>query len=85
VIRNRLTATLDILPYPLQRVLVKHPSTAAEAAGRVDLGPLWAGQRASLSVPTDISTFLQQIVDDMSVVGGPVMEWSATRRQGRQQ
>src|SRR5262245_39794188 len=73
----------DILPYPLQRALVKHLSTAAEAAGRTDLVPLWAGQSASVSVCTDVSTFLRQLVDDMSVIGGPVMEWNTRRRQGQ--
>jgi len=39
----------EILPYPLQRTLVRNLSVAAEAAGCVDLMPLWAGQSAPLS------------------------------------
>lgn len=84
-IHNRLLDELnqpgtEILPYPLQRALVKHLSTAAAAAGRVDLVPLWAGQSANLSAPTDASAFLRQLVDDLSAIAGPVMEWSAQRR-----
>jgi nitronate monooxygenase len=37
----------EILPYPLQRGLVRHLSVAAAAAGRSDLLPLWAGQSAA--------------------------------------
>ena len=53
-IHNRLMEELnregtEILPYPLQRALVRHLSMAAEAAGRSDLLPLWAGQSAALS------------------------------------
>jgi nitronate monooxygenase len=39
----------EILPYPLQRGLVRHLSVAAETAGRSDLLPLWAGQSAGPS------------------------------------
>src|SRR4029077_8324169 len=51
-IHNRLMEELNqkgtpILPYPLQRALVRNLSIAAEAAGRSDLLPLWAGQSAS--------------------------------------
>src|SRR5439155_20079096 len=45
-IHNRLMDELnrngtEILPYPLQRGLVRNLSIAAEAAGRPDLLPLW--------------------------------------------
>jgi len=48
-IHNRLMEELnrkeiEILPYPLQRGLVRNVSIAAEAAGRSDLLPMWAGQ-----------------------------------------
>ena len=36
----------EILPYPLQRGLFRALSGAAEAAGRPDWLPLWAGQSA---------------------------------------
>src|SRR6266403_107676 len=60
-IHNRLMEELnrkgvEILPYPLQRGLVRNLSIAAEAAGRSDLMPLWAGQSATLSTCTDVAT-----------------------------
>ena len=65
-IHNRLLEELNqggtaILPYPLQRRLVRNLAIAAEAAGRADLLPLWAGQSANLSACTDASAFLTLI------------------------
>jgi nitronate monooxygenase len=84
-IHNRLLEELnrsgtEILPYPLQRALIKNLSSAAEAAGRSDLLPLWAGQSAVLSPVTDASAFLTSLVDDLSEVSGAVVQWSANRR-----
>jgi nitronate monooxygenase len=84
-IYNRLLEELnrpgtEILPYPLQRALVRNLSVAAEAAGRSDLLPLWAGQSATVSKWTDVSAFLSSLVDDVSEIAGPVMQWSANRR-----
>src|SRR3984893_7864425 len=73
----------EILPYPLQRGLVRKLSIAAEAAGRSDLLPLWAGQSANLSPCTDLSAFLNSLVQEVSEIAGPVIEWSANRRQKR--
>jgi nitronate monooxygenase len=69
-IQNRLMQELnrsgaELLPYPLQRGLVRSLSTAAEAAGRADLVPLWAGQSAGLSTCTDAVTFLALLVEDV--------------------
>jgi len=69
-IRNRLMQELnrsgaEFLPYPLQRGLVRNLSTAAEAAGRADLVPLWAGQSAGLSPCTNAVTFLGLLVEDV--------------------
>jgi nitronate monooxygenase len=85
-IRNPLMDELnrkdtEILPYPLQRALVKNLSTAAEAAGRSDLVSMWAGQSADLSTCTDASAFLQSLVDEVSEIAGPVTQWSARRHQ----
>jgi nitronate monooxygenase len=85
-IQNRLLEELNrpgtrILPYPLQRALVRTLSTAADAAGRWDLLPLWAGQSARISNSTDASAFLSALVDDVSDIAGPVAEWSANRRR----
>jgi nitronate monooxygenase len=85
-IHNRLLEELnrpgtEILPYPLQRALVRNLSMAAEAAGRSDLLPLWAGQSAMVSTGTDVAALLSSLVDDLSEIAGPVVQWSANRRQ----
>jgi len=85
-IQNRLMSELkeeraEILPYPLQRMLVRNLSIAAEAAGRADLMPLWAGQSANLSTCTEVSVFLNSLVGEVSEIAGPVTEWSAQRRE----
>jgi nitronate monooxygenase len=75
-IHNRLMEELnrkgtEILPYPLQRGLVRNLSIAAEAAGRSDLLPLWAGQSANLSRCTDVSAFCNSLVKEVSQIAGP--------------
>jgi len=85
-IHNRLLEELNqegtaILPYPLQRRLVRNLSIAAEAAGRSDLLPLWAGQSANLSTCTDALAFLTSLVEEVSEIAGPIIRWSATRRE----
>ena len=85
-IRNRLMEELnrhgtELLPYPLQRGLVRSLSTAAEAAGRSDLLPLWAGQSAGLSACSDAVTFLGLLVEEVAGIASPVVEWSARRRR----
>jgi nitronate monooxygenase len=82
-IHNRLLEDVnrtgtEVLPYPLQRGLVRSLAVAAEAAGRSDLVPLWAGQSASLSAPTDAASFLGSLVEDVAAIAGPVMQWSAS-------
>ena len=84
-IQNRLMEELnrsgtELLPYPLQRGLVRDLSTAAEAAGRADLLPLWAGQSASLSTYSDAVAFLGCLIEEVADIAGPVMQWSAGRR-----
>src|SRR6202011_1870527 len=85
-IHNRLLQELNqdgtaILPYPLQRSLVRNLTIPAEAAGRSDLLPLWAGQSASLSTCTDVSRFLTSFVEEISEIAGPIIQWSAARRE----
>jgi len=87
-IQNRLMSELNqkragILPYPLQRMLVRSLSIAAESAGRADLMPLWAGQSASLSTWTDVSSFLNSLVEEVSEIAGPLTERSAKRHEKR--
>jgi nitronate monooxygenase len=87
-IRNRLMEELnakgvEILPYPLQRGLTRNLSMAAEAAGRSDLVPMWAGQSANLSACTDVPAFLSSLVEEISEIAGPAAQWSANQRQKR--
>jgi nitronate monooxygenase len=85
-IHNRLLEELnqpgtEILPYPLQRRLVRNLSIAAEAAGRSDLLPLWAGQSANLSTCTNASAFLTSLVKEVSEIAESIIQWAASRRQ----
>ena len=85
-IHNRLLQELNqegtaVLPYPLQRSLVKNLAIPAEAAGRSDLLPLWAGQSANLSTCTDVSSFLTSLVEQVSEIAGPIIQWRAARRE----
>jgi nitronate monooxygenase len=85
-IHNRLMETvnqngIEILPYPLQRALVRNLATAAEAAGRSEILPLWAGQSAPLSRCTDVTELLESLVENVSDIAAHVMQWSAG--QGR--
>jgi nitronate monooxygenase len=84
-IKNRLLDDLnqkdiEILPYPLQRALVRHLSIPAEKAGRPDLLPLWAGQSANLSRCTDVRSLLDTLVKEISEIGDAVQSWSAHRQ-----
>jgi len=85
-IHNRLLEELNqegtaILPYPLQRTLVRNLAVPAEAAGRSDLLPLWAGQSANLSTCTDVLAYLTSLVEEISEIAEPIMQWSAARRE----
>lgn len=85
-IRNRLLDELnhkdvEILPYPLQRALVRHLSIPAEKAGRPELLPLWAGQSANLSRISDVRTLLDTLVREISEIGSAVQGWTSHRRQ----
>jgi nitronate monooxygenase len=84
-IHNRLLEELnrpgiEILPYPLQRALVRNLAVPAEAAGRSDLLPLWAGQSANLSASSNVLAFLTSLVEEASEIAGPITQWSAARR-----
>jgi nitronate monooxygenase len=89
-IRNRLLDELnhkdtEILPYPLQRALVRHLAIPAEKAGRSELLPLWAGQSASLSRYTDVHTLLETLVSETSKIGDAVQRWNAHRQPANAQ
>ena len=84
-IKNRLLDELnqkdiEILPYPLQRALVRNLSIPAEKAGRSELLALWAGQSANLSRYTDVSALLDTLIREISEIGGAVQSWSAHRK-----
>ena len=85
-IKNSLLGTLNqkdvkILPYPLQRALVRHLSIPAEKAGRPELLPLWAGQSANLSRFTDVRVLLDTLIKEVPEIGGSVQRWSASSQQ----
>jgi nitronate monooxygenase len=85
-IHNRLMEQLnraetEILPYPLQRGVIRSISIPAEAAGRPDLMPLWAGQSAGLSVCADASDFLRGLMEEVSQIAQPLTAWGAIRRK----
>lgn len=70
-INNELLQTMnrpgtEILPYPLQRHLMRNLAIPAQKAGRTDLLPLWAGQSANLARYTKISELLPSLVDGVA-------------------
>lgn len=66
----------EILQYPLQRGLVRNLAVSAEAAGRADLLPLCAGQSCNLSSGTNALAFLNSLVEAVSKIAGPDIQWS---------
>src|SRR3954465_13958216 len=87
-IHNRLLEELNdaetpVLPYPLQRRLVRNLAIPAEAAGRSDLLPLWAGQSANLSTCTDVLAFLTSLVAGVSEIAGPAIQRRAAGRKNQ--
>ena len=70
-LRNTLMGELNrpgapILPYPLQRLLMRNVAIPAEQSGRPDLMQLWAGQSAALVNNPDAADFLRSLIDDVS-------------------
>src|SRR5205807_2761006 len=85
-IHNRLLEELNqagtpVLPYPLQRRLVRNLAIPAEAAGRSDLLPLWAGQSANLSTCTDVLAFLTSLVGKISEFAVPSLSGAHPARK----
>ena len=84
-IKNRLLDELnqknaEILPYPLQRALMRHLAIPAEKAGSSELLPLWAGQSAHLSRCTDVRTLLDTLTKEISEIGDAVQSWTSRRQ-----
>jgi nitronate monooxygenase len=69
---------VEILPYPLQRALVKNLAIPAEKAKKPELLPLFAGQSASLSSQRDAKTLLQTLISGVSAIGSPVLQEKRT-------
>lgn len=70
-IHNHLLEELNqpntaILPYPLQRALMRNLAVPAQKAGREELLGLWAGQSASLSHSSDAHSLLRHLVEGVS-------------------
>lgn len=70
---------VEVLPYPLQRNLVRNLSILAEKAARPQLLRLWAGQSANLSRHSDAKTLLETLVSEVSAIAGPVLRWNQER------
>jgi nitronate monooxygenase len=70
---------VEILPYPLQRLLMRNLALPAEKAGGPELLQLWAGQSASLPRASDAETLLRTLVSEISAIAGPVLQWSRDR------
>ena len=80
-IHNQLLAELnrpgvEILPYPLQRFLLRNLTTLAEKAGDPELLQLWAGQSANLARQCDATALLQSLVSNLSSIAAPVLGWT---------
>jgi nitronate monooxygenase len=70
---------VEILPYPLQRGLVRNLAIPAEKAAKPELLPLWAGQSAGLCRHTDAKELLQTLVSEVSGIAGQVLCWNRER------
>jgi nitronate monooxygenase len=57
---------VEVLPYPLQRGLMRSLAGPAHKAGRGDLVALWAGQSAGLARCEHADVFLRELVDGVS-------------------
>jgi nitronate monooxygenase len=67
---------VDVLPYPLQRGLVRNLSVLADKAAKPELIPAWAGQSASLSKQSDATTLLQTLVSEVLSMTHPPFSWN---------
>jgi|ERR1700733_6238484 nitronate monooxygenase len=59
---------IEILPYPLQRILLKNLTVVAEEAAKPEFLQLWAGQSANLSRQSDAKTLLKTLISGVSAV-----------------
>lgn len=66
VLEEMNRAGVTILPYPLQRGLMRNLAVPAQQAGRSELLALWAGQSAGLARHRDVAELLQTLVNEVS-------------------
>jgi nitronate monooxygenase len=81
-VHNQLLAELnrpgiEILPYPLQRFLVRNLTVLAAKAENSELLQLWAGQSANLSRESNATALLEALVWEVSSIASPVLQWSS--------
>jgi nitronate monooxygenase len=74
-IRNQLLETMNapgvkILPYPLQRFLVRNISSLAEELGRQELIPMWAGQSGNLARHAKVVELMDALVSGVTTKYG---------------
>jgi len=67
-IHNELLESLnrpgtEVLPYPLQRTLMRNLALPAQKAGKAELLALWAGQSANLARCASVDELLASLVD----------------------
>jgi nitronate monooxygenase len=55
-----------VLPYPLQRALMRNLAVPAQQAGRSEFLALWGGQSAGLAKCPEVTTLLQSLVNGVS-------------------
>jgi nitronate monooxygenase len=72
-IKNQLLDSMNapgvpILPYPLQRFLMRSVMLPAEKSGRADLMPMWSGQSVNLIHHTKAADLLKDLVSGVSDV-----------------
>jgi nitronate monooxygenase len=72
-VKNQLLDTVnapgvEILPYPLQRYLVRDVTALAEKSGRPELMQMWAGQSASLARRTSATELLDALISGVSTI-----------------
>jgi nitronate monooxygenase len=57
---------VTVLPYPLQRALMRNLAVPAQQVGRSELLALWAGQSAGLSYCPDVTKLMQSLVNGVT-------------------
>ena len=73
---NRLTAKLGI-DYPMIQGPLSGLSSQKLTAAVSGSAALWAWQSANLSTCTDVLAFLISLVEKVSEIAGPLIQWSA--------